>query len=243
MLRLSKIIKNFQETGALNENLSVFGFGRDVFLTKAGDLGLVLSVDGVDYECLDSREIDNLTKRLESALKLFDPKFRVYQVLFKANRPAIPSQSYADEVVNAAIQARIEHFQAKADHLYSISIYFVVMYEGFRYQKSFATAISKVIESPALGVQELKALFASRKQIVFVLTEIEKAERALRQQVENFILQLKDFLHIEVLDKEKAYQFLRALVNFSPEKRSAARLKHNTHIDFFMADSAIECYS
>src|SRR5215471_2641873 len=222
MLRLSKIIKNFQETGALNENLSVFGFGGDVFLTKAGDLGLVLSVEGVDYECLDSRDIDNLTKRLESALKLFDPKFRIYQVLFKANRPAIPNQSYADEVVNAAIQARIKHFQAKADQLYSISIHFVVMYEGFRYQKSFAGALSKVVTSPPLGLQEIKAFFAAKKQIVFVLAEIEKAERALRRQVENFILQLKDFLRIEVLDKEKAYQCLRALINFSPEKRSAA---------------------
>src|SRR5215467_8594869 len=102
MLRLSKIIKNFQETGALNENLSVFGFGGDVFLTKAGDLGIVLQVEGVDYECLDSRDIDNLTKRLESALKLFDPKFRVYQYLFKTNSPAIPSQSSQDPIVSAA---------------------------------------------------------------------------------------------------------------------------------------------
>src|SRR5215469_2478996 len=165
MLKLSRIIKNFQETGALNENISVFDFLREMFLTKAGDVGMVLSVEGVDYECLDSRNIDNLTKRLESALKLFDPKFRVYQVLFKANRPTIPCQSYADEVVNAAIQARIEHFQAKADHLYSISIYFVVMYEGFRYQKSFAGALSKVVTSPPLGLQEIKAFFAAKKQI------------------------------------------------------------------------------
>lgn len=242
MLRLSKIIKNFQETGALNENVSVFGFLGEMFLTKAGDVGMVLSVEGVDYECLDGRDIDNLTKRLESALKLFDPKFRIYQVLFKANRPAIPNQSYADEVVNAAIQARIEHFQAKADHLYSINIYFVVMYEGFRYQKSFATAISKVIQSPGPGLQEIKAFFASKKEIIFVLTEIEKAERALRRQVENFILQLKDFLHIAILPKQDAYQVLRALVNFSPEKRVGVRLKYDTHVDFFMADSAIECY-
>src|SRR5579862_3941288 len=143
MLRLSRIIRNFQETGALNENLSIFGFLSEMFLTKSGDLGLVLHLEGVDYECLDNRDIDNLTKRLESALKLFDPKFRLYQVLFKANCPTIPHQSYTDEIVNAAIQSRIEHFQTRAEDLYSIGIYFIVMYEGFRYQKSLAAAVRK----------------------------------------------------------------------------------------------------
>src|SRR5215469_3985178 len=111
MLKLSRIIKNFQETGALNENISVFGFLREMFLTKAGDLGIVLEVEGVDYECLDSRDIDNLTKRLESALKLFDPKFRIYQYLFKTNSPTIPSQSCQDPIVSAAIDARLQYFQ------------------------------------------------------------------------------------------------------------------------------------
>jgi type IV secretion/conjugal transfer VirB4 family ATPase len=242
MLRLSRIIKNFQETGALNENVSIFGFSDDVFLTKAGDLGMVLDVEGVDYECLDSSAIDNLTKRLEAALKLFDPRFRVYQYLFKANSPGIPSQAYTDEVVNAAIQSRLEYFQSKAERLYSVKIYWVVLYEGFRYQRSLAAALRNVFSAPAQGWQELRAFFSSEKQIVFVISEIEKAERILRQQVSNFILQLKDFLHIEILSKNEAYQFLRALVNFSSEKRGSTRFKYDTHVDFFMADSAVECY-
>ena len=46
MLRLSKIVKNYKETGALNENVSVYGFvDEHVFLTKAGDLGVVLEVE------------------------------------------------------------------------------------------------------------------------------------------------------------------------------------------------------
>jgi type IV secretion system protein VirB4 len=54
MLKLSKIVKNYRETGALSENVSVYGFlDEHVFLTKAGDLGVVLNVEGVDYECLD----------------------------------------------------------------------------------------------------------------------------------------------------------------------------------------------
>src|SRR5713226_7357470 len=78
MLRLSKIVKNYKETGSLNENVSVFGFLDDqVFLTKGGDVGVVLRVEGVDYECLDHKQTDSLTKRLESALRLLGPHYRV----------------------------------------------------------------------------------------------------------------------------------------------------------------------
>lgn len=242
MLRLSRIAKNFQESGALNENISIFGFFDDAFLTKPGDLGMVLAVQGVDYECLDSGSIDNLTKRLESALKLFDPRFRVYQYLFKTHSSAIPSQIYADKVVNAAIEGRLEYFRGKAERLYSVTIYWVVLYEGFRYQPGLTATLRKLFSTPAQGLRELRAFFSSEKQIVLVISEIGKGQRILRQQVANFILQLRDFLCIELLPKNEAYQFLRTLVNFSPEKRYAARLRYDTHVDYFMADSAIECY-
>ncbi len=70
MLRLQRIFKNYTETGSLNEQINLYGFlDEQVFLTKTGDLGVVLEVYGVDYECLDTASVDNLTKRLESALK------------------------------------------------------------------------------------------------------------------------------------------------------------------------------
>ncbi|MGC1966074.1 MAG: hypothetical protein WA673_06415, partial [Candidatus Acidiferrales bacterium] len=80
MLRLSRIFKNYNETGSLSEQINLYGFiGPQVFLTKTGEVGIVLEVRGVDYECLDDASIDGLTKRLESALKLFDENHRVYQ--------------------------------------------------------------------------------------------------------------------------------------------------------------------
>jgi len=64
MLRLKRIFKNYEETGSLNERVNLYGFiGPEVFLTKTGDLGLILEVQGVDYECLDRAAIDALTKR------------------------------------------------------------------------------------------------------------------------------------------------------------------------------------
>jgi len=43
-------------------------------------VGVILEVRGVDYECLDSASIDGFTKRLESALKLFDENYRLYHI-------------------------------------------------------------------------------------------------------------------------------------------------------------------
>ena len=71
MLKLQRIFKNYQETGSFNEQVNLYGFiDSNVFLTKTGDMGVVLEVHGVDYECLDGNALDGITKRLESALKL-----------------------------------------------------------------------------------------------------------------------------------------------------------------------------
>ena len=78
MVNLKKVLKSYAETGALNEQVNLYGFvDQHAFLTKSGDVGVVLQVRGVDYECLDGNLLDTLTKRLESALKLFDENFRI----------------------------------------------------------------------------------------------------------------------------------------------------------------------
>src|SRR3984893_10155740 len=131
MLRLSRIFKNYNETGSLGEQINLYGFiGPHVFLTKSGEVGVILEVRGVDYECLDDASIDGLTKRLESALKLFDENHRVYQYLFKRNNETIPHQFYGSPVVDAAIKSRIAYLSSKADTLFSLSIYYVVMFQG-----------------------------------------------------------------------------------------------------------------
>ena len=53
-------------------------------------------------------------KRLEAALKSFGPGFRVYQYLFKSNRPEIPFASYDDPVVQTEVNHRREFFCRKA---------------------------------------------------------------------------------------------------------------------------------
>src|SRR6266446_17577 len=119
MLRLSRIFKNYNETGSLNEQINLYGFiGPNVFLTKSGEVGVILEVRGIDYECLDGASIDAFTKRLESALRLFDENYRVYQYLFKRNNPGISYKLYGNPIVDAAIRNRIAYLASKSDQLF-----------------------------------------------------------------------------------------------------------------------------
>ena len=57
MLRLDKVIKPWKESAALNDHINLYGFWNGTtFLTKSGDVGMVLSISGVDYESLDRSE-------------------------------------------------------------------------------------------------------------------------------------------------------------------------------------------
>ena len=53
MTRIRRILRDYVESGSVNELLAPWGFVDDeVFLTKAGHVGLVYRVDGVEFEGL-----------------------------------------------------------------------------------------------------------------------------------------------------------------------------------------------
>ena len=147
MLRLDRLSKDFREAGALNQQINLYGFiDEHTFLTKTGDVGVLLEVQGLDYESLDSASVDTYTKRLESAMRLFDDRCRLYQYLFKRNRQTIPHETYENAVVNAAIQTRIGYLESQADHLYSLTIYYAILFEGFRYHRKY---LHSPVQAPA----------------------------------------------------------------------------------------------
>src|SRR5215472_10822532 len=241
MLRLSKIVKSYKETGALSENVSVVGFLDDkVFLTKGGDVGVVLRVEGVDYECLDHKQTDSLTKRLESALRLLGPQYRVYQILFKSSGETIPHGEYDNPVVRQAVDDRSAYFEQKAGELYSLQIYYVILYEGTAHHRSITGTIARLASEPKGAAEELKGLLSSKKQTLLIGGTIEKQHRTLLHQVRSLILQLSDFVLIETCGKHEAFKVLKRLLNFSSAKFEHARLKYDTHVDYFLADSALE---
>ena len=243
MLKLQRIFKNYQETGSFNEQVNLYGFiDSNVFLTKTGDMGVVLEVHGVDYECLDGKALDGITKRLESALKLFDDKYRIYQYLFKRNNETIPYKLYGKPIVDAAIKNRVAYFAGKSDTLFSLSIYYVILFEGFRYTRTLSRALSEFPKHPSKALGELRAHFSGTKQVVLLDREISKGQATLRQKVESFILQVSDFLPIRLLDKQEAFRVLKQTLNFDPQKIALARLKYDTFLDYYLCESHLECH-
>ena len=71
MLSLSKVIKPWKEAAALSDHINLYGFWNETaFLTKSGDLGIVLSVTGVDYESLDYSGQEYAVEGLRPAIPL-----------------------------------------------------------------------------------------------------------------------------------------------------------------------------
>src|SRR5882672_8092468 len=243
MLRLKRIFKNYEETGSLNEQVNLYGFvSPEVFLTKTGELGLILEVRGVDYECLDGTAVDAFTKRLESALKLFGDDYRVYQYLFKRNSETIPYKLYGNPVVDAAIQNRIAYLGSKADTLFSLSIYYVILHQGSQISHSVGNALAQFPQHPRKALAELSARFFAKKQVLVLGNEIVKGEAALLQKARSFILQVSDFLAVRILGKQEAFRVLKKTLNFHPDKLELAKLKHDTFLDYYLCESLLECH-
>jgi type IV secretion/conjugal transfer VirB4 family ATPase len=243
MLRLSRIFKNYNETGSLSERINLYGFiGPHVFLTKSGEVGVILEVRGVDYECLETASLDGFTKRLESALKLFDENFRVYQYLFKRNNETIPYKLYDSPIVDAAIKNRIAYLGSKADTLFSLSVYYVILFQGFQTSQKLGNALAEFSKNPKKAIADLRAHFSGEKQVVVLGQHVSNAQAALLQKARSFIFQVSDFLTARMLDKQEAFRVLKRTLNFHPDKLELAKLKYDTFLDYYLPESSLECH-
>jgi type IV secretion system protein VirB4 len=240
MLRLDKVIKPWKESAALNDHINLYGFWNETaFLTKSGDVGMVLGVPGVDYESLDRSEQEYAVKRLEAALKSFGHGFHVYQYLFKSNRPDIPFTKYDDPIVEAAIEQRRKFFEAKRDHLFQVEIFYCILLEGARSKTGVAAAFGQLFRDPAGAIGELKAQFTSDSMKTLLRSHIEHDVRRLDQCVQAFVRQLADFMQIEVLDRQGQFTFFRRLLNYD-DWRVAGKPQSTQFLDYQVVNSNIE---
>jgi len=240
MLRIDKVIKSWKESAALNDHINLYGqWNETAFLTKSGDLGMVLRVVGVDYESLDHASQEYAVKRLEAALKLFGPGFHVYQYLFKSNRPEIPFADYDDPVVQTEVNHRREFFRAKRDDLYQIDIFYCVLLRSAQAKTGIGPALSHVAENPGAAFRELRAQFSSGRMKTLLRTQIEADRALLEQRVEAFVRQLSDLAPIEVLNERGQFRFFRRLLNYD-DWRIAGTPKGTQFLDFQVSNSDIE---
>ena len=239
MGKVSHLLRDFRDAGALNCVIPVWGFVDDTtVLTKSGALGVVFRLQGVDAECLDPTERHAVTRRFEQALRQLDESFRVYQYLLK--RPAAPIQATAHPhpVVHEALERRAASFAERADTLFELELYLVILYEGWASRRS-ASVLADLWRAPVDTVREL--LSADRVMTVME-DELQRATLHLARKAEAFAEQLTDTVRPTRLVKHVAFRVLRRLLTYTPYKADAATLTHDTHLDFALTDASVDCH-
>jgi len=243
MFKVEQITKDWKEAGALQAHINLYGFwDENAFLTKSGDLGAALRIGGIDYESLDHAGRDYATKRLEAALRSLDDRTRLYQILFKHNRPEIAHAEYENPLVRAAIEQRTAFLQSKSDRLYGVEIFWVVMIDGDYSKTGLLHALSQLAKGPRRAVGELNAILAGNRQRTLLFEQIIQDCQRLQQKIQSLSGQLNDLTEVELLGAERTFRLVRRLVNFRPFKNQEARLHGPRFLDWQLCDSELEAH-
>jgi type IV secretion system protein VirB4 len=186
VFKVDQITKDWKEAGSFPAQINLYGFWDEhCFLTKSGDLGSVLKIGGVDYESLDHAGRDYAVKRLEAAFRSLDENTRLYQILFKRNRPTIPHTEYDNPLVRASVEQRAAFLESKSDRLYSIEIYWVVMVDGSYAKTGLLHALAQLPKHPRSSLRDLHTLLVDDSKAAAV-AELGSALTALGMEGKNF---------------------------------------------------------
>ena len=238
MVRLARILHDYREAGSVNGLLALWGFVDDTtFLTKAGHVGVVYRVRGVDYEGLSHAQRQTLGHRFEAGLRLLDEHCRVYQYLLKRTIAPIVSAPCPQPIAHEAIQGRAAYLNARRDELYDLSLYLVLLYEAPHVVRR-STQLGRSWQAPR---DALRAWLSADHTRHILEAELDRAIGTLHHKAQALEVQVSD-IGLTRLAKADAFRFFRQLVNYDPAAIDAARLTHDTHLDYFVPDSAIDCH-
>jgi len=234
MRRLRGIAHEFVHAGAANELLSVWGFlDRGVFLTKAGHVGLVCRMAGVDLDGQTAEQRQALTHRMEGALKLVDERTRVQQYLVKADHPPFSAPPCGRPAAEAALARRADLLSRREPPLHRVTQYLVLVHEpagfaaGGRWQRQSWRDVARRV-------------LPSDRTVTLVEDEVDRATTAVLRLADALEAQLAE-VGLSRLDETATFQFLRRLANYDPDVLAATPATPRTHVDFFTVDSPVEC--
>jgi type IV secretion system protein VirB4 len=237
---LARIVNVYRQASALNGLVSLYGFIDDhVFLTKSGDLGVVLALDGVDYECLDHDQREAITHRFEVALRLLDESMHLSQYVLKRNCLLPPHAPVGNPLVDSLLASRHHYLGDKHASLYTLSLYAVVLAEATSHARAWSSRLRQWLVSPRASLRDR---LSARRSLFLLDEEIERLRQRLLHKVDAFTTQLHDTMRPRMLPKHEAFQVFRRLLNYDPEKANAVGLREDSFVDYHIADSALECH-
>ena len=96
MMRISRILRDYAEAGAVNAQIALWGFVTDeVFLTKSGHVGLVYRIRGLDAEALTHEQRRQVVHQVEAALRLLDEHCREKSELQTRSSVQMPGSTFS----------------------------------------------------------------------------------------------------------------------------------------------------
>jgi type IV secretion system protein VirB4 len=238
VVSVGRILRDYQDAGSVNGLLALWGFvDETTFLTKAGHVGVVYRLRGVDYEGLAHPQRQALVHRYEAALRLLDEHCRVYQYLLKRTVGPFAAAHCDAPVANEAIQRRATYLNGRRQELYDLSLYLVLLYEAPHVVRR-RTELRGFWQTPR---KALRFWLSSDRVLHLLESELDRAIGTLRHKAQAFEVQIGEFGPAR-LDKAAAFRFFRELLNYSPAVIDSARLAYDTHLDYFVSDSAVDCH-
>ena len=200
-----------------------------------------LAVYGLDYECLDPRRSTRSPAGLNRRFARFGENFRIYQYPHQARSWSFRAVATTIRLCSGPSRTAWRSIPGERRSLYSLEVYFVVVYEGW--QRSRCRAQTACRTFSGIRRQWLRQWFSAQSTAPRCSHKNqERAREVLANKVMHFVVQLPDALHIEVLDKQPAFRFLRRLLNYAPTRRTASGSSTTTFVDFQACGSALECH-
>jgi type IV secretion system protein TrbE len=230
MVRLTRILKDYKDAGSVSGLIALWGFVRDaVFMTKAGAVGSAYRLSPPDSECIDLPARTAMTSRVAQMLRQLLEDVRLYTYLLKRPTAPSPPAAHPNPILNAALEERAAYLAASADRFYTCEHYLVLLHDGIARQRS------PLVTAP------WQALSNTTRQTQ-LQAQIDKAIDQLTQQADACAVLLSDVLRPTPLTKEEVFRFVRRLCNYVDWKADAAPLKYDGYLDYFVADSTLECH-
>jgi type IV secretion system protein TrbE len=239
MLSLHRILRDYREAGAANELLALWGFVEGgTFLTKAGHVGLVYSLRGVDLDGVTHAQKRLSTHRMESALRVLDERCRVYQYVVKGVAERMEAPQCLEPIAQEAVTRRVADLNARRESLATVDSFVALVYEA---RTAWNVPVGRRLRRWCREPREAARDLLSTERVATHLEEgLDRAVGALHRMAGAFEAQLSD-LGLNRLDAQAAFRFFRRLVNYDAAALIACPPAPEAHLDYFVADSPVEC--
>ena len=239
MVRLSRILRDYDDAGGVNTLLAIWGFvDAGTFLTKAGHVGITYSLRGIDVDGVTHAQRRILTHHMEAAFRHLDEHCRVYQYLVKRIADPFEAPICGEPVAQEALNRRTAYLNDRRSELYQLAHYVVLLYEPTSRAKT-ATRLERIWRRPADAFRDW---LQTQRTLQLLQSELDDTILALHHRAESFESQLAD-LGLKRLPQAETFRFFRQLVNYDPAVLCATPIATpDVYLDYFVANSAVDCH-